>query len=80
MTGIKSHKTIPDSQISLNGKTLSKMREISEGIFMDSFNNIIVAKSRQKFIVFVEKDVPMRTIEFFKSKYTQCIVKFCEDA
>jgi hypothetical protein len=80
MTSVKSHKTIPDSQLCINGKTLSKMREIAEGIFMDSFNNIIVAKNRQSFVVFVEKNVPVRTLTFFKEKYKQCSIKFCEDA
>lgn len=76
----KSHKSVPNSQLSLDGKTLSKMREIAEGVFMDNFHSIVVARSRQHFVVFIEKGVPDRTIVFFKQKYTQCKVKFCEDA
>lgn len=80
MNTVRSHKSVPNSQVCISGKTLSKMREIAEGVFMESFHSIIIAKNRQCFIVFVEKNVPPRTMTYFKDKYQQCKVKFCEDA
>lgn len=77
---VKSHKSTPDSQVCLGGKTLSKMREIADGVFMEWYASIILSRDRRYFIVFVDKDVPKRTLEFFKAKYPQCKVKFCEDA
>lgn len=80
MTEIKSHKTIPDSQISLKGKTLSRMREIAADVFMDSFVSITVERKLQMFIIVIENNVPQRTLSFFINKYEQCRVKVCEDA
>lgn len=79
MSELKSHKTIPDSQIPLRGKTLSKMREIAESVFMESFVSINVSRKKQMFIIVIENNVPQRTLHYFIEKYQQCQVKVCED-
>lgn len=80
MSEVKSHKTIPNSQISLRGKTLSKMREIAEVVFMDSFVSINVDRKKEMFIIVIENNVPQRTLHFFIEKYEQCQVKVCQNA
>lgn len=80
MSEVKSHKTKCDSQISLGRKTISRMREICENVFMDSFVSIKVDRKIGMFIVIIDKKVSQRTLDFFIHKYEQCRVKVSEDA
>lgn len=71
--------SIPDSQISLQGKTISMMRELAKGIFQESFMSIEVDKKSMMFIIRIENEADKKTIDYFKEKYKQCIVKVFQE-
>ena len=74
-----TNTNIPNSQLSLQGKTISMMREIVKGIFCESFISIDVDKNNRVFIVRLENNIDEKRLKYFSEKYKQCVVKVFQE-
>ena len=64
-----------DSQIYVDGKRMSAMKEIAKVKFQDSFLSIGITKTAEKFIIMVNDLVDMKEVEKFEEKYPLCNVE-----